>query len=366
MPGLLHIIIPFIIAFYIGSVMIPKIVLISKKKKIYDHIDRRKSHVKPTSRLGGMLFFPALFIAVTATILLHEVVLDTNTIRGNDIFIRFNAFLFGVTALYVIGIADDFIGISYKYKFLFQVLVSIFIITSGLKVTSLDGIFGIYELPSSVATIFTFIGLVGLINSYNLLDGIDGLCSGVAVVTMALLTAWFHFEGMYVDTIIASAFMGTCAVFLRYNITNGRYKLFMGDTGSLIIGFTISFLLLAFITNQQSAAIESRYFASPLVIAFSILFVPCIDTLRVFGRRMLKRHNPFNPDKTHLHHLVIATGVSHKIATLLIVISALLNIVITVILSPLMGATSLFISLLIYGAAITYLLPIRVGRLLKK
>lgn len=363
---LLHIILPFIIALMVGSVMIPKIVLISKKKKIYDNIDKRKSHVKPTSRMGGMLFLPSLLIAVTATILLHEILLDINIIKGNALFIRFNAFLFGLTVLYIIGIADDFIGVSYRYKFLFQIIASVFIIASGLKVTSLDGVFGIYELSNTSAFIFTFVGLIGLINSYNLLDGIDGLCAGVSVVTMTLLTVWFDYNGMFVFTIISAAFLGTCAVFLRYNITNSRFKLFMGDTGSLIIGFTISFLLLAFISREQSISVEARYFPSPLIIAFSILFVPCIDTLRVFGTRMVKKHNPFNPDKTHLHHLVINTGVSHKVATSLIIFSVLLNVGITVILSQYLQTTTLFLLLFVYGCIITYVLPIEIGKFLNK
>lgn len=348
-------------ATYIGVIIIPKIVLISKRKRLYDSINNRKSHTGAISRLGGVSFFPAIILSLMSTILASEnisTMLDLK-IKYDLLSINMSGYLAGATLLYFIGLADDVIGMGYKNKLYAQFVTGVFLVLSGLSIVDFEGLFGIGELPLIVSVLLTIFVIIGVVNSFNLIDGIDGLCAGMAIIITAPLLVWFMINQSYMMTILASAFLGICSVFFIFNTKKGRLKLFMGDVGSLAIGFTIAYLLLMAIRMDNDSS-SPYLLKSPLLIAFSMIFVPMTDALRVFSGRMMRKESPFYPDKTHLHHILLSYGFTHINCTYIILLMSLSIFLITLLLSFFLSSNILFILLLIYGIFIAYIIPTKI------
>jgi UDP-N-acetylmuramyl pentapeptide phosphotransferase/UDP-N-acetylglucosamine-1-phosphate transferase len=275
--------------------------------------NERKLHTRVVPNLGGLGIFFA-YIIVASFFIQPE---------------TFNTWHYLASAsllLFLIGIMDDLISLSPKKKFLAQFFPSLLMVTfADVRLGNLHGLFGIYELPYIISVVFSIIGCVFVTNAFNLIDGVDGLAGSVAVLTMFTLgvcLAWMRQPSM---ACVGFSMMGAAAGFLRYNISPAR--IFMGDTGSLIIGFTTSILSILFINtyNPDSSFasalnLSEEHPASILVIAFAIVSVPVLDCFRVFFRRITKGRSPFSADRTHIHHYLLDLGLTSRQTVLAIVV----------------------------------------------
>ncbi len=327
MDKIFFVLLTFAISFTIGWITIPKIVVISKIKRLFDKPDERKVHKKEISRLGGVSFVPALMISVSLVIGMRYYLQQPIPMISEVSFITEFMFLLSASfIIFFIGLTDDLVGVSYKTKFLVQIISATLIAFTGLVPTTLFGLFGIHEINPIITGLLVVVAIVFIINAYNLIDGVDGLCSGLSSVALFALGAWFTYIEGFIYAMIAMGMLGVLIAFFYYNISSKRLKIFMGDTGSLTLGLLISFLGLKFLQTASTytpmgehSFIQSIH--SPLAIIIGLLFIPIFDTLRVFTGRIMQRKSPFAPDKTHIHHKMLALGFTHIQSTITLIIS---------------------------------------------
>lgn len=358
---ILHFIIAaFLLSVGTGWVIIPRIVMISKKKRLFDELSARKSHTGMVPRLGGASFFPTFLFAFTLTMGMRYI-FGYNV--ADDYFmdsLRELMFLLaGSTVLFCVGMADDLTGVGYKGKFLAQTLSAVLICCSGVEITSLDGLFGIYEIPYWVGIILTVLIIVLLANAYNLIDGIDGLCSGLSLLALLTFGFWFIVHGIYVYAMMAMAMAGVVLVFFFYNVLGKRLKVFMGDTGSLLLGYLIAFLGLKFYSLNVSGEFF-RINAAPVVF-LGVVSIPVFDVVRVFCARMTAGLSPFYPDRRHIHHKLLRIGLTHLQSAMVIVLLQIGFILLNFLLRNVSINLLLAINIAL-GFAVNYLLNVLGGR----
>ncbi|TVT43815.1 undecaprenyl/decaprenyl-phosphate alpha-N-acetylglucosaminyl 1-phosphate transferase [Hymenobacter setariae] len=321
---------------------VPSIVYIAHLKNLLDAPNNRSVHVSLTPRLGGVAVLAGFFSALTIFAPLANGV---------------QQLLAGCILLFFVGLKDDLVTISVAKKFLGQLLATgVVMLMADVRITSLQGIFGIGTLPIGLSYGFTFVVIVGITNAINLIDGLDGLAGTIVLIISGTLGYYFYQYGgsTYSNyAFVAACLMGGTLGFLRYNFH--KASIFMGDTGSLVCGFILSILAIQFIEMGNAAGLPSLS-ASP-AIALGILFVPLFDTSRVFLLRMLAGKSPFAPDKNHVHHRVLALGLS-QINTVLLL--GLLNVlvIVFVIKFSYLGNLALIGGLLALGLALSTLLGI--------
>ena len=299
----------FLFAVSLGMVIIPRILVISHKKRLYDVPDARKVHTMPVPRLGGLSFFPVILMSMFLVIgfRLYFWDVDTSSLSFNMLYEYLFLFV-GMTLLYLVGVCDDLVGVGYRYKFAVQIAAAFLLVLSGNWFDSFGGLFGIYSVPVWVGVPFTVFIVVYITNAINLIDGIDGLASGLCCIALSVLSVIFFLRGQYVYALLAICTLGILMPFWCYNVfgnANRGHKLFMGDAGSLTLGYVISFLIIHMsVTNEVSPTLSNPY----MVIAFSTVLVPLLDVIRVVLHRLREHKNPFLPDKNHLHHKLLRTG----------------------------------------------------------
>lgn len=230
--------------------------------------------------------------------------------------------------LYLIGIADDVVGVSWRIKFVFQIMAAGLVTLSGTWVNNLYGICGIWEISAWVGVPLTIFLIVFVINAVNLIDGIDGLASGLSCVALLFLGILFLYEGKETSSLLAFTTLGALIPFFYYNvfgIAKKRYKIFMGDTGALVIGLILSILTVKFACLVRKEGVEMAY--PFIVVSFSVLLVPGFDVIRVVLHRYRMGQPLFLPDKNHIHHKFLALGCSHRKAMFTILALASLFII---------------------------------------
>ncbi len=331
--------------------MIPRIILISFKKQLFDEVDERKVHKGVVPRLGGVAFVPALVFSFA--LLFGGVTMIGYEVHGfSEMTLQLSMFLCALLLIYFEGITDDLIGIGYKVKFLVQFLCAISIVGSGVWLNNLYGLFGVNELPWFVGQPLSVLIIVYVINAVNLIDGIDGLASGLSMVALSFLGVLFVRRGLEVNACIAFAMLGALVVFFIYNVfgqAERQNKIFMGDCGSQVVGMVIGMLAVRY---AMADGVSDYLGGDALVVAFSVLMIPCLDVIRVMMGRIRRGKNPFLPDKTHIHHKFLALGMSHRTAMLTIlmldVVFVLFNlgVVSTVNINVLLAADILLYTLL--------------------
>jgi UDP-N-acetylmuramyl pentapeptide phosphotransferase/UDP-N-acetylglucosamine-1-phosphate transferase len=220
------------------------------------------------------------------------------------------SFFFSIAVLLAIGIMDDLKNLPARYKFAMQIAVALLIAFSGIRITSFNGLFGINELAMSAQYTFTILAIVGITNAFNLIDGIDGLAGGLGFMSLVTLGIFLTLSDDANNAVTAFALGGGLLGFLYYNFNPA--KIFMGDTGSLVLGFVISVLCIKLI--QLNTGIQQPVLPHAPVFALSVVMIPVFDTLRVFALRIWNGRSPFSPDKNHIHHLLTNNGWSHNIA----------------------------------------------------
>lgn len=308
-----------------GMALTPLVVRLSYELHLFDLPDGRKVHQLPIPRTGGVAFAPvaAIVIAVSLVILLQ--LPDYSTLLGAAEMSHLIAYLSGFILLFITGLYDDLHGINYHKKFIVQIISGIVLCFSGLWVNSLGGIFGIETIPYWIGMPFTVLIVVFITNAMNLIDGIDGLASGIACLSFCLLAYLNVINENYISAVMSVSFIGVLLAFFYYNVFSRRYKVFMGDSGSLTLGFTLSFLMLQL---WQRDAVGSLYTCQVGIIAVSTLVVPMFDVVRVFFSRICKGNNPFLPDKTHIHHKLMRAGLNASQALSVILLISVLFVII--------------------------------------
>ena len=334
----------FLFAVSLGMVIIPRILVISHKKRLYDVPDARKVHTMPVPRLGGLSFFPVILMSMFLVIgfRLYFWDMDTSSLSFNMLYEYLFLFV-GMTLLYLVGVCDDLVGVGYRYKFAVQIAAAFLLVLSGNWFDSFGGLFGIYSVPVWVGVPFTVFIVVYITNAINLIDGIDGLASGLCCIALSVLSVIFFLRGQYVYALLAICTLGILMPFWCYNVfgnANRGHKLFMGDAGSLTLGYVISFLIIHMsVTNEVSPTLSNPY----MVIAFSTVLVPLLDVIRVVLHRLREHKNPFLPDKNHFHHKLLRTGMRVRMVMVTILCVSVFFIVLNVLLAMKVNATYLLL-----------------------
>jgi UDP-N-acetylmuramyl pentapeptide phosphotransferase/UDP-N-acetylglucosamine-1-phosphate transferase len=295
-----------IISLIISIASIPVIINISKLKDLMAEIELRSSHEKLTPTLGGVAIFAATLISYF---------IWDNPYEGHEIHLA----VADLIILFFLGIKDDILILSPKKKLLIQIAASILLITLGdLRINSLYGLLGISNIPYFLSIIFTTFIFISLINAINLLDGIDGLAGTVGVMASICFGYLFFNLGLFAHATLAFSLAGSLIGFLRYNWST-KNKIFMGDTGSLIVGFLLSFFAVKYIILNSDYLYNPQLGNDAPILAMLILVLPLFDTLRMFIIRLLAFKSPFEGDRNHLHHILIDQGISHMAATIILV-----------------------------------------------
>lgn len=297
-----------------GLIYIPGIVIISKRKNLYDEAGGRKPHKGNIPRTAGLTFFPTFILSYSVSFIIAELTGSWNWINMQKDNAEIGMLLAGLSLLFMMGFVDDLIGVSWRRKFLVQFLAALMPVIAGLNITNLDGLFGIYELPPIVGCILTVFVVILLVNAYNLIDGIDGLCSSISFYAIILLGTWFYVHNITRYALASASIAGITAVYFYYNTTHTRFRTFMGDTGSTNLAYIIAFLALAFYNNNVE---DPNIDWHPLSILFGLTSLPLLDTVRVFTVRILKGLSPFHADKRHIHHKLLELGLTHIRCTLI-------------------------------------------------
>ncbi|NML69483.1 undecaprenyl/decaprenyl-phosphate alpha-N-acetylglucosaminyl 1-phosphate transferase [Chryseobacterium sp. RP-3-3] len=303
----------FLFAFLITYFSIPTIIKISRRKNLMDEPGIRSSHLRKIPNLGGIAIFYS--IGISASIFAYELF---------DLY----KFLFAsLIILLYIGVMDDIVVMRAYKKLVAQIIVSsLIVIGSDIRIKSLFGILGIYELGYIVSILFSIITFIVLINAFNLIDGIDGLAGGYSVICSGLFGISYYRLGEYNYplVVLSAIIIGTVLAFLYYNLSNYRTnKIFMGDTGSMLLGFLLAFTSICFIDifiDKELPNVPRYHLQSAPAIAVAILILPIVDTLNVIIVRICNKKSPFDADKNHIHHKLLKLDLTHRRSTFYIIV----------------------------------------------
>jgi UDP-GlcNAc:undecaprenyl-phosphate/decaprenyl-phosphate GlcNAc-1-phosphate transferase len=356
-----YVIMSFLLAAIITYLAIPVIINIANEKKLYDvPDDNRKLHSNPIPSLGGMGIFAGFIVA---SLFMWPYRLKYSL----ESTINIEYLAAACLVIFFLGVKDDILEISPLKKFIGQLIAAWLIIYKcQLQISSFHGVFGIYNLPNAVSIVITYLAVVLIINAFNLIDGVDGLSGTLTLISLIGFATYFYSYGynQYGYAYIAAALAGAVAAFLIYNFHPA--KIFMGDTGSLLIGFVNAFLLIKLISltnsNESAGGLSWQLKGGP-IMALSLIFIPLIDSIRLFATRILKGTSPFNPDRNHIHHLLLDRGYSHKQVTLILATFTVLIIGVAYISNfYLIPTASLIILILcsIIGYLFVYQMPKRI------
>ncbi len=306
MEAILYSTVTFAISFCITLACMPFLLRFCKKAGLYDIPNERKVHKNNIPRMGGVLFAPAMALSMSCAVALMTVLHHDFLGISSSTFLLFGALFL----IFCIGMIDDMIGLDAKIKFIVQFIASLFMPICNLYINNLYGFCGIYEIPYYVGYPLTiFISLL-IINAINLIDGIDGLASGLSVIALSAFTVIFVRMNNVAFSMMCTALIGTVLVFMGFNLFGNAargLKTFMGDTGSLILGYSFAYLCIKY-AMFNPAVFPIR--PCPILISFTLVLIPVFDLVRVAFERLLRGKGIFTPDKTHIHHLFLATGMS--------------------------------------------------------
>lgn len=321
-----------IIAFVITFAAIPIIIRVAELKNLLDIPDDRKIHSNPIASLGGIGIFGGFILSILITLPF-----------GNS---EMQFILASFLIIFFLGLKDDIVVLTASKKFLGQLLAAgILVFKGNFLITGMHGFLGIHEFPTAVAIVFTFFTIIVITNSFNLIDGVDGLAGTLALFSTFIFGSYFLLSNELFYAVLAFSMCSSILAFLIFNISPA--KIFMGDTGSLLVGIVNAILVIKFIeiATRTNALIP---LPSAPALGFAVLFVPLFDTLRIFSFRVLHRRSPFSPDKNHVHHLLLEKGCSHPTVTLIAVAFNIIIAIITYFLKFL-DNTTLLLSLISTG-----------------
>lgn len=306
----------FLMSVVSGFIMIPQILRFCEKRKLYDTPNARKLHKNNIPRLGGVSFMPSMFIATITALLVWM-----NTSQGWKICISPWSIFFavGVIVIYATGVIDDVLGLCARSKLFMQIIAATLLPISNLYINNLYGFCGIYEVPFFIGAPLTVAILVFIMNAINLIDGIDGLSSSITLIALTGLFYIFFCEHIWVYSILIAGLMGVLVPFLYHNVwgdAEKNQKIFMGDAGSLTLGYILGVLLIKFcMYNPQFMS----YQKGSILLSVTLLIVPTFDVFRVIIVRLIHKKPIFGADKNHIHHKLIRAGLTQQQALLTII-----------------------------------------------
>ena len=354
---IINIICGFFISALLAGIIIPQILLIAFRKNLFDEPDERKIHQIPVPRLGGMAFTPVIFFTLAILFGVNQYFNYPELAADYSSNINMLAMaLCSMTLLYLVGIADDLIGVRYRAKFIVQIISGLLLVGAGIWVHGLYGFCGIHSFNIWIGALLTIVLIVFITNAINLIDGIDGLASGLSAVACLYYGVIFFTLHRYTYALIAFVALGVIVPFFYYNVFGNaqkQKKIFMGDTGSLTIGIVLSLLSIKLTTIPIHSVVGDFH---PLVVAFAPLMVPCLDVIRVFTHRIRNGRDPFMPDKNHIHHKLLAIGLNPRLTMIIIVTVSLLLSLLNLYLSQYINIhILLLLNFAIYGIINIYL-----------
>ncbi len=293
-----------ITSFLFTILLLPVLIQLLKKYQILESPAQRKVHATHTPSLGGIV----IFLGFIFTIILWW---------PEYLLAEYRLFVGAVILMFVIGLKDDLIPLKPWQKLISQFIPILFLlfISDGI-IQSLYGLLGVESLNPWLAIPLTFFTILVIVNSVNLIDGADGLASTICLSSILILSFWFYFTGSENLAIVSRSFAGAILGFLVFNWKPA--KIFMGDTGALVIGLVMAFLIVQFLNLNSGLALDNPYRVNGISVALCLLFVPLFDTLRVFTIRVVNGRSPFKADKNHIHHIFMRLGYSHSRLTIVL------------------------------------------------
>lgn len=334
----------FIISTICGFIFIPIILNYCKAKQLYDIPNARKIHKNAIPRLGGISFIPGMFISFMVAV---------SVIDAPDNFIRISLWSFffplGTLLIYGMGIVDDILGLSPSRKFIVQIIAACLLPFSGLCLNNMYGFLGIHEIPYYISFPLTVLVIVFIDNAINLIDGIDGLAASLSILALCGFLYLFLEQEVWSFSILITGLIGVLSAFLYFNIFGSaekNRKIFMGDSGSLTLGFILGFLCVKYSMDNIHVM---PYQKADFIMPFTLLLVPIFDVFRVFFVRISHHKSPFVADKNHIHHKLMSTGLSQHKALITILLLAVFFIVLNLLLLHAVRNTVVFfIDILVY------------------
>lgn len=327
---------------------------IAIERNLFDKANERSVHNGRVPRLGGLMFIPVLIFSVSFLSLLSSSSLSSYIGWLGDWHLPSSWFALqaGLLIVMIVGFRDDMVGMRYSYKFVGQLLAALILMLLG-KSYGLLSLFGVVRTSDFgvwidyVQVILDLLFVLTLINSFNLIDGIDGLSSGLSIIAFICYTMLFIAQGERTSAILCLVMIAILLAFLRMNLLKQsvkRTKMFMGDTGSMTLGFMLATVVLMLPTSLDGG--EHRVSLMP---ALAPLMIPLMDLVWVFTARIMAGHNPFLADKTHVHHRVMATGLSQRHTLVVLLVLSLTYVCLNTYLSDLAPYVVMIIDLMLWG-----------------
>lgn len=321
-------------------VFVPAVRIIALKINLVDKPNYRKVHLTPVPLVGGISICLSVLVTIFVSRYSLSFLKEYLTIIGSAM------------VLLIVGVIDDKKDISAKYKLIIQFLLALLVAFSGTRITSLFGVFGIYEIVIWQQYLVTILIITGVVNAFNLMDGVDGLIGGLSLLGFLIFFFIAFYFKDYNLAFSSILFIGAVLGFLRFNLSSE--KIFMGDSGSLFIGFILITEAIKFLQKQEI----DRDHSCSCTVLFLILFfsIPVFDSLRVYMGRIKRGNSPFSADRSHLHHLLLQVGLSHKKTALMISTICGFLLIIATTLRSLMSITLIIVASIIAFSAIVRIL----------
>ncbi len=310
---MINIILPIILAFVLSAIIaaiaIPYIVYLCKKYRIYDLPNERKVHKRAIPRLGGLTFMPATTVGLVGAIVLWMQITNIHF----EFYISAFVMIAGAMVVYILGFIDDLRGLGAKLKFVIMFVASSLLPFCNVTMDNLCGLFGVYELNPTVGYLITVFFIMIVVNAVNLIDGIDGLASGFSIIVLICYLFLFLMAKSYVFVFFCAALLGCVSVFFLFNMfgKEGKNKIFMGDAGSLFLGYVLAYLTIKY---QLISSSDDNMHEAAILTAFSMFIVPVCDLVRVAICRFINKKPIFQADKRHIHHVLMTAGCSMHMA----------------------------------------------------
>lgn len=299
----------------VSFVAIPPIISVAKAKSLVAIPNGRTSHNGAVPSLGGIAIFAGLLMG--ASLFVHDGF-------SNEFQYLIPAFLI----IFFIGLKDDIVDISWSTRLTGQLIAAFLVVVmAGVRITTFHGMFGVNEIPETTSIVFSIFVFVSIVNAYNLIDGIDGLASGLGMIASLAFGIWLLKLGYADYGVLAFALLGGLIPFYIYNVFGKKNKLFMGDTGSTLMGTVFAILAMKILCCDLPAGHILDFNALPALV-IAVMVIPVSDTIRIFTVRILKGKSPFSADRNHFHHYLLRLGMNHWQASTAIIA---LNIIILLI-----------------------------------
>ena len=294
-----ELILPILTSFVMVLLSTPSFIKIAHIKHLFDDpSEDRKIHTRKVPLMGGMMIFAGTLFSFLLWLPVNEMGVIKYLVPS-------------LLIMFFVGMKDDIIGTAPVKKLAAHLFVAfIMVLMADVKLTSLHGLFGIREIPEWAGIMLSVFTYIVIINAFNLIDGVDGLAAGVGLIASTIFGLWFYYAGDWTYAVLSFSLAGSLLAFLRFNFNPA--KIFMGDSGSLTIGFLFAVLAIELVEWEAQDLPKTINEISKPILAMCILVYPLIDTIRVFTLRAIKGVSPFTADRNHIHHRLMDLGMSHK------------------------------------------------------